>query len=158
MLFFSNNRKTTELNPKQISGLAFHFIFYRFWPFSGWFSVAWQRGLPWKFVGFVLSNKQRSFEPFVCFDCLSHCLFFPLESFVHVICKCRCIFPFFKCAEVPISINCFYKTTGGGRLVRWPTSSQCNQFHTYCTPQWGHVRNVKHVWPVLLPLRSSETT
>ena len=26
-------------------------------------------------------------------DCHSHCLFFPLESFVHVICKCSCIFP-----------------------------------------------------------------
>ena len=48
-----------QLNETRISGLAFHFIFHRFSPFSCWLYkcrfVAWQRGLPRKFAGFVLS-------------------------------------------------------------------------------------------------------
>ena len=43
--FQALNRKTTQLNQKQISGLAFHPAFRRFSPFNCRF-VAWQKGLP----------------------------------------------------------------------------------------------------------------
>ena len=38
-LFQALDRKTTQLNRKQISGLAFHLIFHRFSPFNCCLSV-----------------------------------------------------------------------------------------------------------------------
>ena len=65
------DRKTTQLNQKQISGLAFYLIFHRFSPFNCCLSVVLQldKGdYPENLQVVTCPNKQHSFEPFTCLD------------------------------------------------------------------------------------------